>query len=196
MTVEQDATLGKDALNEALRSEEVKPLDDLDDLESFLYVIKDLEYQIDRLMGLRRKRTEAIDDAILKTNTRITFLKEVIFITLDKFKEKRISFPGIGSVGKRKVTPRYDVLDQGKLLKLLSEEGEYDKIVEEKTEDVVKKKELNKLLEIWDKNKKLPKFIDKIVQKHPLTLKFDDDGNDGKASSKDTEEVGQLDFAK
>lgn len=164
-------TVGYDDTYEALREGEVRPLTDIHNVEAALAIVRNAKEQVDDLKVLKKKRTAAIDSRVDQLEKQIEFLSEVIISTLNNAKEKTVRFPGVGKVSKRINKGKWIINDEDGILKVLKKEKEYDNIVSTSTK--VDKKELNKLLDVWEKVDKIPGSVKREDDEERLTFSFE-----------------------
>jgi len=200
---ETELTVGYEDAYEALRTGEVRPLEDVNNIEAAMSLIADGDKQVSQLKALKKLRTKQIDNRIKELEQRQEFMRQIIISTLTKSGEKTVRFPGIGKATKRTQKGKWVIADEDKLLEFLKQEEEYDNIVEVKPS--IKKKELNKLLDTWEGVDKLPKeAVNKTEDTDSLSLSFEDnaaDLQDGVQTLSDAavprkKDVNMLDFTK
>lgn len=182
-----NGSVGNGQIGNILQSGSISPLQDVYEIESLIFAIKEIQKQIESHKILRDKRILAIDSEINKLKNKIDFLKSVIHATLKHHNQRALKFPGVASVSQRKPKVTYEILDQDSLAETLKKENEYDNIFEETKSVSIKKHELNKLLSIWDKNGKLEKcnYIAKHEDDDSITLSYDSDIDDSSLEKKD-----------
>jgi hypothetical protein len=166
---------------------EVKPLDDLYQIEDVALTIKEFDKKISFYKEYKTKKRQDVDNAIKVLENQVDFFKSVIISTLAHNKEKSIKFPGSCSVSSRKQQPKWRVKDDEEFIAVLKEAqkaGEnVDDVLEEVVQWNVKKQAASKMLLLWETSGKLEKFLKKarkgsgdIVVKDPekigVTLKF------------------------
>jgi len=192
---QEDILVGAEDVQEILGKGEIEPLSDIHSIESVIDRIKHLDDEISSLRKLKKKRAKAIDSAIDKTTDKIGFLKDIIYETLDHFKERQVRFPGVGMVSKRKSSTSYKIVDQDSLLKTLKEEGEYDNVVSTSSNIDVQKHKLNKLLSLWDKIGKLPPSVKIEKSERSVTISFAKEDEQPEVQEETTSELQELDFS-
>lgn len=156
---------------EVLESGQVKALTDVHAIEAALELISKSESKIEEFKEIKKKRNYLIDAEMENLDSRIEFLKSVIAQTLKAHDKKSISFPGLAKVSRRNKKGKWVVTDEDALKKVLKDEGEFDTIV--KTEEVVQKGELNKLLEVWQSVGKLPPSVEREPDEDAVTISYD-----------------------
>lgn len=156
---------------EILESGQVKPLSDVYSVEAALELISKSESKIEEFKEIKKKRNYLIDAEIENLESRIEFLKSVIAQTLKSHSKKNVSFPGVGKVSLRTKKGKWIVVDEEALKQVLKDEGEFDTIVV--TEEVIKKGELNKLLDVWQSIDKLPKSVSKEPDEDGVTISYE-----------------------
>jgi hypothetical protein len=163
--------LGMQETIQILESGHVQALDDVHNLEAALELIRKGDERVEEFKVIKRKRAQVIDEEIEKIESRNEFLRSIIAKTLKQAKTKSVTFPGVGKVSARDKKGNWVVKDESELLKVLKDEGEYAQIVE--VEEVIKKKDLNKLLDVWEKVGKLPTSVGREPDQDAVTIKFD-----------------------
>jgi len=147
------------------------PLDDLTAIEDVLYTIKEFQKKIDFYEDLKVKRINPLDEQVKILKERNDLMKKVITETLKLFKEKSLNFPGVGKVITKKGKSKWTIKDEETLKNLLKKEGEFENLTE--TETKIKKSELNKLLDAWDKVGKLPDCIEREDGEDGVSITFE-----------------------
>jgi hypothetical protein len=163
--------LGMQETLQVLESGSVQPLGDVHHLEAALELISRGEEKAAEYKEIKKKRAQLIDEEIERIESRNEFLRSIIARTLKETKTKNVSFPGVGKVSARVKKGKWVIEDEDQLLKVLKDEGEYATIV--RTEEVVQKGELNKLLDVWEKVGKLPTSVKREKDEDAVTIKFD-----------------------
>ena len=176
--------------NQILRKEEVlnlfkvgsvEPLDDLQLTEDLALSVQQMMDKIEFYKDHKKKKNDLINSEISKIEGRITFLKRVMFETLQKHKEKNCNFPGSCRVSARAGKPKWVIADEEAFLEIAEKEKELDNIAEKIVSYKIDKKAVDKLLVAWEKSNKFPEGIlnDKgevCVKKEPaipsVTLTF------------------------
>ena len=172
---EKEITVNDKLIEEILQKKDqgqiVEPLDDLLSIEDILYTIQEYNEKIERYGDLRKKRTDPIDAAIDKAEDKVGYLKQIILETLKKFKEKNLSFPGLGRVVKKKGSSAWKVTDEQELLRILKDKNQYDSIVKEIPK--ISKKDLDKLLDNWKKSGEIPNCISEEPKPEGVSITFE-----------------------
>lgn len=171
MTTIEYPVIGIKETVEILESGQVKPLSDIYSVEAALELIAKSEAKIEEFKEIKRKRNYLIDAEMENLDSRIEFLKSIIAQTLKSHGKKNVSFPGIGKVSLRNKKGKWVVVDEEALKKVLKDEGEFATIVE--TEEVIKKGELNKLLDVWQSIGKLPPSVTKESDEDGVTISYE-----------------------
>lgn len=164
----------KKKLADLFDENEVKPLDNDVDIEDLMSVIKDYENKKEFLKRLKEKRLQQIKDEVEKFDSRINLMKEIIKVTLEDKGHTSLSFPGVGRVNTRKAKDKWVVSDEGKLIAHLSDcldSDEFNKVCS--TVIKIDKKELNKILDLFEKQKKAIEGVEKEKGEKGLTVSFD-----------------------
>jgi len=183
-------------LNDMYTSGEVKSLDDLYLLEDVALTIKGLEKKKDFYKDYKKKKSQDINDEIKVIENKVQFYKSIMVSTLESNKEKSVKFPGSCSVSSRNQKAKWVVNDEEEFIAILQAAQkageEVDDVLEKVIQYNIRKREANKLLEIWDQSGKLEGFLKKakkgsgdIVTKEPQKttvsitfLEVDEDAND------------------
>jgi len=176
MSIENESNEVKTAVGirdliECLREGEVRPLEELNNVESALEMIKSSTDRIDQFKELKKQRTRSIDAEIETLTTRIDFFKQVIVSTLEDKNQKNVKFPGLGKASLRSKKGKWVVDDEEELIEILKKEKEDDTCV--KTKEVIDKTQLNKLLDVWQRIDKLPKCVSKEADETAITLSYE-----------------------
>lgn len=166
-------------------------LDDIYSTENIATDIKRMEDKIDFYKGLKKKRAAEIDAAIGVLENKIEFYKTIITKTLQKWKEKTVNFPGVCKISCRKSPPTWTITEEEEFIKIVTEEGEKDKVLEEIPAQIkIIKKEVNKLLGDWEKAGKIPPCVIKEEKDMSVSITFYEPAEEVEAVV-DNEEVPQ-----
>ena len=175
----------------------IEPLDSEFELEDLLSAINEFKDQVKFFGLLKKKRTANIDVEIDKIEKQIDTLEKIALTTLENTDNKSLKFPGIGKVTIVERSGKWVIDDQDKFLEYLKKEdtAAYSQVVTMKPS--IAKKEVDAILNAWEKVKKVPKCISKTQPFKTIKISFDKNidveiGEDEEA----TEEVnnGQLGF--
>lgn len=152
-------------LSEMYAAGEVKPLDDLYFVEDAALTIQTLNKKLDFYKEYKKKKAQDISDEIKVLQNQVDFFKSVIVSTLKHNKEKSVKFPGSCNVSSRNQKARWSIDDEEEFINILQEAkkaGEdVDDVLEEVVQFNVRKREADKLLDIWEDNGKLEEFLKK-----------------------------------
>ncbi len=173
----------------------VSALPDVNDVEAAIELIKRYDEQVDELKDYKKKKAGQIDQAISDASKKADFLRSVITKTLAESGKKSISFPGLAKVNLRVKKGKWVIADEEALLKVLKKENEYKNVVEEVP--TIRKKELNGLLDVWERIQKVPPCVIKEDDEETVTISFDEPSNDPSAkviSKAATVDVKSLNF--
>ena len=144
--------------------QEIQPLDDLYGIEDIALKTQKINKRIEFLKEYKRRKKLAIDKEIEVLENRIEFFKKIIIETFKKEEEKSVDFPGSCSIISRNQKSNWKITDSDEFIKIIrdaEDKGEkINKAIKEITEYIVKKKEANKLLDIWEQNGNLEKYFD------------------------------------
>ena len=153
-------------LQDIYASGEVKPLDDLYLLEDVALTIKELENKKDFYKEYKKKKSQDIKDEIKVLDNKVQFYKSVMVSTLKRNKEKGVKFPGSCNISTRNQKAKWTVNDEEEFIAVLraaQKVGEnVDDVLEKVIQYNIRKKEANKLLEIWESSGKLEGFLKKV----------------------------------
>ena len=144
------------------------------DMEDVLSFIKSLRDKIDFYNELKKERVKAIQEEIDKVQEKVDFFEKVVVLTMKNSKKKSLDFPGIGKAtivsrkGKWVVNDTEEVVDYLRSQDLAA----YHKVVSQK--DIISKKELDAVLEMWDKTDQVPDCVEKSDPTESLKLRFKD----------------------
>jgi len=152
-----DLIFSKKEMYELLEAGKIVPLSDEFMMPDIVALIRKFEQEIDYYKSFKKNRAVPIDEAIEKNEKRIEFFKSVIVATMEKLNATSRKFPGVCRLNIQPKKATWKVLDPTKLLEVLKAENEYDRVVE--TKPVVKKDELNELLDTWQKIGKVPDCV-------------------------------------
>jgi len=187
--------VGKKELKERCFNNDVKPLDDLYDIEEVAYVIKECTHKIDVQKGYKKKKTEAINGEIAVLQNKIDYYKKVIAATLEKKKEKNLHLPDACKVSLRKAIPKWIIDDEESLIKHLIEVKEIKNCAKKIDEWKLVKKDVNKVLNDWEKSENLPGSVHKELGEIGITLSFlDKDKEEVEEKSSTTVPVKEEDY--
>jgi hypothetical protein len=174
MAIADIPLIGAQETIELIKSGEVKSLNNIHNVEAALVFIKQAEDKIEQFKEIKRKRNELIDNEMNNLTKRNEFLKSVIIETLKDTGQKAVNFPGVGKVSKRPKKGKWIVKDEENLIKILKAAGEEKNTVESK--DVIKKGELNKLLDIWQSIGKVPtSCVEKELDTDTVAITFEEE---------------------
>ena len=161
---EYEQIFHKQEIHDLYTKGEVTPLDDLYGIEGLALVVKDLDKKVEFLKEYKKRKKEDIDKEIKVLENKIEFFKKVVIRTLKDKKEKSVDFPGSCKAISRNQKANWKIIDDEEFIKIIrdaEDQGEkINKAIKEINEYVVRKKEANKLLDIWEKNGNLEKYFD------------------------------------
>ena len=161
-------------LVELLSSDDVKPLDSEFDIEELIMSLNGLQDKIQWLKKLKDSRVQAINSEIEVLENRQTRLRDIISGTLESVDKKSLSFPGVGKVSIKKTKGTWNINDEDQILAHLREklsQDEVDEIVV--TKETIVKKNLNKVLDLWEKLDSLPDAVSRSEEKTSLSVTID-----------------------
>lgn len=183
---------------EMLNKNEVKPLEDILDIEQASLAVKKMNDKIDFYKKLKKRRVEILDNEIKNLADKVDFIRQVILETLKENDEKTLTFPGVCKVGDRKGKDKYIIRDEDKIKEFLKKEGRFEDCVKTTVNEKIISKEVNKLFKDLDKSGKLPDTVEKEEATSNLQLTFEkeiskdflDDNNDNDVSIEDYDGIG------
>lgn len=162
----------KKELRERCSNNDVKPLDDLYDIEDVAYIIKECIHKIDVQKGYKKKKTEAINGEIAVLQNRINYFKKVITATLEKKKEKNLHLPDACKVSLRKAIPKWIIDDEEALIEHLIKAKEIENCAKKIDDWKLVKKDVNKVLNDWEKSESLPDSVHKELGEVGVMISF------------------------
>jgi len=175
--------VGKIDAIEALKSSDIRSLQDIDNIEAILLFIKDANSSVEKYKIFKKKKIQAIDEEIAALEENVEKAKKIIVETLNQFNEKAIRFPGVGKVSKRKKAGTWKISDEMKLIDVLMKEGHKDSCLKTEVLMTIKKAETNKVLDMWSTIDKVPEgCVEKSPDEEGVTISFDDLATDKNAS--------------
>ena len=164
--------VAKAELRERCAANDVKPLDDLYDIEYTAMTIKDLTHKIDIQKGYKKSKTQAINDEMKALQNRIDYLKKVIVSTLQKHGEKNLTLPDACKVSLRKGTAKWIIDDEEALIDTLIETKEIENCATKLEGWKLVKKDANKILNDWEKSESLPSSVHKELGDTGVSISF------------------------
>ena len=166
--------ISKKELRERCCNNDVKPLDDMYDIEDVASVIKECTHKIDIQKGYKKKKNQAINDEIAVLQNKIDYYKKVIVSTLEKNDEKSLHFPGACKLNLRKARAKWIIDDEESLINYLIEEKEIENCATKVDGWKPVKKDVDKVLNDWEKSENLPESVHKELGETGITISFVD----------------------
>ena len=163
--------INKKKIFEIMDNENVTPLENESEIEDLIVAINGLNKRLGFLKKLKENRIEKINSDISKHSLRKERLQDVIIATLEKINEKSLSFPGIGKVFVKHPKGKWEIDNEEELIEFLKKElskEDFDDVVPSKPS--ITKKELNKILDVWEKSGKLPTSVKREKADSSLTV--------------------------
>jgi len=163
--------INRQKIFEIMDDENVIPLENESEIEDLIVTIHGLNNRLDFLKKLKENRIEKINEDIEKYSVRKKRLQDVIIATLENINEKSLSFPGIGKVTVKHPKGKWEINNEEELIGLLKKElskCDFDAVVPSKL--FIAKKELNKILDVWEKSGKLPISVEREKKGSSLTV--------------------------
>ena len=151
----EEVIFNKEQLDEVENKAEIQPLDDMYMIEDVVMRVKELKKKIDFYRDYKKKKVSDIDKEITNLIDRVSFFKKVVLKTLEENKEKSVSFPGSCKVVSRKPKDRWVIIDEESFIEMLKDENEIDNVAEKLIQYKLIKKEVDKLLNTWEKSGKI-----------------------------------------
>ena len=152
-------------LSEMYAAGEIKPFDDLYYVEDAALTIKNLTKKVNFYKDYKKRKAQDIDDEIKVLENQVDFFKSVIVSTLKHNGEKSVKFPGSCNISSRNQKAKWTINDEEEFINVLQEAkkaGEdVDDVLEKVVQFNVRKREADKLLDIWEGNGKLEEFLKK-----------------------------------
>jgi copper chaperone CopZ len=143
-----------------LKANQATTLDSEMEIEDCIGYISEINKRLEFLKRLKEKRMQEIEKQFSSLETRRDLLKTTIFNTLKQHGHKSLNFPGVGKVAIKKTPDKWEIIDENKLIEVLTE-----KLKDEECEMVIKRKiqksELNKILDVWEPQNKIPNCVKK-----------------------------------
>ena len=162
----------KKELKERCFANDIKPCDDLYDIEDLAFIIKDLTHKVDIQKGYKKKKTQSINDELKVLQNKIDYFKKVIVATLEKHGEKNLNLPDACKVNLRKARPKWIIDDEEALIEHLIEQKEIDNCAERIEGWKITKKEADKILNDWEKSERLPDSVHKEIGDTGVSISF------------------------
>jgi len=159
-------------LKERCAENDVKPLDELYDIEDLAFIIKELTHKIDIQKGYKKSKTQAINDEIKVLQNKIDYYKKVIVSTLEKHDEKNLTLPDACKVSLRKGRPKWIIDDEEALIETLIETEEIENCATKIEGWKTVKKDVDKILNDWEKSESLPSSVHKELGDKGLSISF------------------------
>ena len=179
---EYEQIFHKQELYDLYTKGEIVPLEDLYGIEDVGLNVKEMSKKIEFLKEYKKRKRSDIDKEINILENKIDFFKKIVIATLKDKKEKGVDFPGSCKVVSRNNKPNWSISDEEEFVRIIKEaeeEGEkVNGVIEEVISFNIKKKDANKLLDIWEKNGNFEKYFDTeekpCVNKEParITVSF------------------------
>jgi len=151
----EEVIFNKEQLDEVENKAEIQPLDDMYMIEDVVMRVKELKKKIDFYRDYKKKKVSDIDKEITNLIDRVSFFKKVVLKTLEENKEKSVSFPGSCKVVSRKPKDNWVIVDEESFIEMLKNENEIDNVAEKLIQYKLIKKEVDKLLNTWEKSGKM-----------------------------------------
>jgi len=162
----------KKELRDRCLENDVKPCDDLFDIEEIAFIIKDLTHKVDIQKDYKKKKNQAINDEIEVLKNKIDYFKKVIVATLVKHGEKNLNLPDACKVNLRNPKAKWVIDDEEALINYLIEQEEIDNCAEKVEGWKITKKEADKILNDWEKSENLPPSVHKELGEMGVSISF------------------------
>jgi len=171
-------------------TDQVYELNDLYQIEDFAISIKELKDKNDFYKNYKKEKMKDINDAIKVNNNKIDFLKAIIRETIkNKSDTKTVHFPGTGKITIKKNKDKWECQDEDAVIQYFSKKYPDSKVIKEKKEIKINKKELDKNLDAMEKNGEIEEVKDFVIKEEredSVAIKWDKD------YSKDVEDVDNI----
>jgi phage host-nuclease inhibitor protein Gam len=167
-------------LKERCSTNDVKPLDELYDIEDVAFIIQDLNHKIDIQKGYKKSKNQAIKDEVDVLQNKIDYFKKVIVSTLEKNGEKNLTLPDACKVSLRKGRPKWIVDDEEALLETLIETKEIENCAKKIEGWKTDKREVDKILNDWEKSENLPGSVHKELGDTGISISYIDKEEEAK----------------
>jgi len=166
--------INRQKIAELMDSDTIEPLESELEIEDLIVTIDSLNRKVDFLSRLKKNRVSTIDEEIDKNKVRKQKLQEVIVATLESVGEKSLSFPGVGKVVTKQPKGKWNISDEDALVEHLKKTltaDDFDAVVP--TKPSIAKKELNKILDGWEKSGEVPKSVEREETRTSLSVTID-----------------------
>lgn len=165
-------SVGKIELKERCATNDVKPLDELFDIEDVAFIIQDLTHKIDIQKAYKRSKTEAISAEVKVLQNKIDYFKKVIVSTLERNGEKNLTLPDACKVSLRKGRPKWIIDDEEALIEHLIQEKEIENCATKLEGWKLVKKDATKILNDWEKAENLPDSVHKEMADTGVSISY------------------------
>jgi len=162
----------KKELKERCSANDIKPLDDLFDIEDVAFIIQELTHKIDLQKAYKKKKNQAISDEVKVLQNKVDYFKKVIVSTLEKHGEKNINLPDACKINLRKARPKWIIDDEEAFIETLIETQEIENCAEKLEGWKIVKKEADKVLNDWEKSESLPSSVHKELGDTGVTISY------------------------
>jgi hypothetical protein len=163
-------TVGSQELHNKINSNDETPLSDVYFVESVVAQIQTIDNKINEIKEYKRKKLEAIEISINTLEFRRNFCIKLILNTLNQFKQKSISFPGLANIHKKKESYKWVVKDEDETVLFLQQFPENNKALENVPK--INKRNLNSFLDTYEKNNSVPECILKEKTEETVVISF------------------------
>lgn len=185
--------LNKSVIKAVSEMNEAQPLEDLQQIEELVIYIKKMEDRIEFLKDYKKKKNNAINDAIKTINNNIDSYKAVVRETMkDKSNMNTIHFPGMGKITLKKNKDKWSLTDEEAVIEYFKKNHPESKVVKEQVKEIIDKKELNKNLNAMEKNGEIDKIKDSVEKekKEPsVVISLEDEYDD---KDRDVEDLDSI----
>jgi len=140
------------------------------DIEKLILALKACDKKCAFLDELKKARDARLNEQKSKYQEKADYLREEILKAMTEHapEDKKIDFPGVGAISRRKGSGKWEIEDEEKVIQTLKSDDKYAAAV--KTKDSIVKKEFNKLFK-EDEEVEGAKYIQ--PEKEVLTVKYD-----------------------
>ena len=155
-------------VSQILKMQVVQPLQDILQVQDLLAKSKQIQKKIEFYQLQKKRRTAMIDLQIDTLNSQSETIKQILRQTMQKHKQKAISFPAVGNLKVKPSPSRWKITNEQSLMQALKvhfgQKEAFDKQFI-KTKPSLVKKTLQAKLNDWDKANDWPVGIKELVFK-------------------------------
>jgi hypothetical protein len=160
---------------QSIAQDNIEALDSEFEIEEVIQLINKVDKDIEWMKGYKKYHADKVSSRLDSLSGRKEKLKSIIELTLSNADKKSLSFPGTGKVSIKENKGTWNILDEKKLLDVLSKELDeetYGNIVQEQPAKIAKK-DLNKILNTWEKVDKIPDSVRREKTTNSVAVTFE-----------------------